>query len=42
MVGIPVDDAIGELPAAVIALPSNSTIMEFDIAKAIEGIFFFF
>lgn len=37
VVGIPVDDNIGHLPAAVVTLPPNSTVTESDIAKAIEG-----
>lgn len=39
VVGIPAEDDLGELPAAVIVLPPKSNITESDITKAIEGIF---
>lgn len=37
VVGVPSEDDIGQLPAAVVVLPPNSTITEANITKAIEG-----
>lgn len=38
VVGVPGEDDVGHLPAAVVVLPPNSTVTETKITKAIEGI----
>lgn len=37
VIGIPVEDDIGEMPAAVVVLPPESIVTASDIAKAVEG-----
>lgn len=37
VVGVPAEDDIGQLPAAVVVLPPKSSITEDNIIKAIEG-----
>lgn len=38
VVGVPAEGDLGQLPAAVVVLPPNSTVTETDISMAIEGI----
>lgn len=42
VVGVPGGDDLGQLPAAVVVLPPNSTVSEAGISKAIEGKYIFF